>query len=183
MFLYRWKLPLVLSIACFAISGCENPIDARLQQKLEEEDASTEQRMREITEKHAAELAKLEAKKKQNQGTAGDTSTGNDAPGSLLTDSPPTDTGSNQPKQTDVKPSSPPGDGKKRVRIRQGSPTAWRLLRFGLKEADVRKILGEPTSISRDTALVFWTYGHGQGAGKIALTHKGLLWGWDEPTP
>jgi hypothetical protein len=61
------------------------------------------------------------------------------------------------------------------------SDNPWQSLRAGLSQAEVETLLGKPTATSRDAYLVYWHYGRGDSAGRIALTRDGKLIAWDRP--
>jgi hypothetical protein len=72
----------------------------------------------------------------------------------------------------------PPGTIKKGQT--SGPPrAAWRRLRGGMPAAEVEKLLGAPTSTSSDAYVLYWYYGTGEAAGKVAFigpSQQAIAW-------
>jgi len=69
-------------------------------------------------------------------------------------------------------PSTVPGVPKVRA--------AWRQLRKGMTEAEVRKLLGEPKHIGNYGAFINWDI---QGGGSVTFSSDGQVTSWFEPLP
>jgi hypothetical protein len=62
------------------------------------------------------------------------------------------------------------------------SPAAWTQLRAGMSTAAVTALLGPPTATTQDRTLLYWHYGSGASAGRIAfLNGSGQLVAWQPP--
>jgi len=63
------------------------------------------------------------------------------------------------------------------------SKTAWRQLKRGMTEQQVRAILGEPVSITGDAVGYNWWYSEeGQGGPRVRFDgSKDTVWYWEEP--
>ena len=177
----------------------------RLLESRQRQEAEQERRMQEYQEIKNSTDAALRAAERLRQATeaakaaaTGDPSTNNDPTNPPVNRDP---TGSAEPKPsvpTDAKKTPNPTDAKTptatetptatktpaatRTPADAKTPAAWAQLRAGMSTAAVTALLGPPTATSQDRALLYWHYGAGASAGRIAfLNGSGQLLAWQPP--
>ena len=57
----------------------------------------------------------------------------------------------------------------------------WRILKIGMKDEDIRNILGEPNRITRRSRMLYvWEYETASGTGYVRFDDRGV-YSWNEP--
>jgi hypothetical protein len=144
------------------------------------EDPEVQRKIREGEERHRAEIEQLKRESQERERRQKELVVAPPDEKPKTEETPPAadqtvDTKSTAANQPPVTPQAAP----RATQTRSGSP--WQSLRAGLTEAQVEELLGKPTSMSRDAYVVYWHYGRGNGAGRVALTRDGKLIAWDRP--